>query len=51
MLSANLYALRVNLSVAIVAMTSNYTVFVNGSSIQVTSANVVSLVLCNETEL
>jgi len=35
MFSANLYALRVNLSVAIVAMTTNHTVSVNGSDIQV----------------
>ena len=29
------YALRVNLSVAIVAMTENYTIIINGTAVQV----------------
>ena len=33
--TGNVYAMRVNLSVAIVAMTRNYTVVVNGTEVQV----------------
>ena len=43
--TGNIYALRVNMSVAVVAMVKNYTVVVNGTDVSVSRKRSIEIML------